>query len=133
MTTEGAQAPGTRTVRIDVDRCNAHRRLTIAFTTLVTLVLLISVAMALFGLPPVDLHGPMHRLGMMDPLCGGTRAARFAVQGKFAQAWTYNELGIAAVGLALTIVVRSAVGIAPGSWIKLQVALSRPQRRSTSP
>jgi hypothetical protein len=28
-------------------------------------------AMAIFGLPPVDLHGPLHYAGIMDPLCGG--------------------------------------------------------------
>ena len=32
-----------------------------------------AVAMAVFGLPPVDLYGPFHRFGIMDPLCGGTR------------------------------------------------------------
>ncbi len=32
-----------------------------------------AVAMAVFGLPPVDPHGPFHRFGIMDPLGGGTR------------------------------------------------------------
>ena len=61
----------------------------------------IAVAMAIYGLPAVDLHPPLHRLGIMDPLCGGTRAARYAAQGRFEDAWTYNPLGIVAVYGAL--------------------------------
>jgi hypothetical protein len=47
-------------------------------------------AMAIFGLPPVDIHGPLHYLGIMDPLCGSTRGARLALLGHIAQAWRYN-------------------------------------------
>ena len=47
--------------------------------------------MALWGLPPVDLHGPLHRLGIMDPVCGGTRSAYFAVSARWALAWYYNR------------------------------------------
>ena len=56
-----------------------------------------AVAIAIFGLPGIDLHPPLHRLGIMDPLCGGTRAARYAAQGQLAEAWTYNPLGIVTV------------------------------------
>ena len=37
--------------------------------------------MAIAGLPPVDLHGPLHRFGIMDPLCGMTRGVRAALRG----------------------------------------------------
>jgi hypothetical protein len=35
-----------------------------------------AVALAAFGLPPIDLHSPLHYAGVMDPLCGMTRAVR---------------------------------------------------------
>jgi len=52
--------------------------------------LAVGIAIAIFGLPPVDIHGPLHYLGIMDPLCGATRGARLALQGHLAQAWRYN-------------------------------------------
>ena len=70
----------------DVDR---HRTL----TGLAAGGLVLAAAWALLGLPPVDLHGPLHRYGVMDPLCGGTRAVRLATLGGWADAWGYNPLG----------------------------------------
>ncbi len=53
----------------------------------------VGVAYALFGMPPVDLHGPWHRYGIMDPLCGGsTRALRYTLLGRLADAWRSNPL-----------------------------------------
>src|SRR6266851_1560891 len=49
-------------------------------------------ATAIFGLPPVDIHGPLHYAGIMDPLCGVTRGVRLALLGRVAQAWRYNPL-----------------------------------------
>lgn len=84
--------------------------------------LVASIAMAVFGLPPVDLHGPLHRMGIMDPLCGGTRAARLTAQGHLLEAWRYNPIGIlATVGAALAA-ARLAVGISMQRWINLRVA-----------
>lgn len=40
-----------------------------------------TIALRVFGLPPIDLHSPLHRAGIMDPLCGGTRAALAAAHG----------------------------------------------------
>lgn len=36
-------------------------------TILGVLALAIAAAMAMFGLPPVDLHSPLHKIGIMDP------------------------------------------------------------------
>ena len=82
----------------------------------------VAVLMALFGLPPVDLHGPFHRAGIMDPFCGGTRAARFTAQGRFVEAWTYNPLGVAAAMAAAAAAVRTAAGLITGRWLNLTVA-----------
>jgi len=75
-----------------------------------------AAVMALAGLPPLDLHGPLHYLGVMDPLCGGTRAARFMMLGQWRAAWHYNPLGLAAVLIAALTVLRAGVGLATGRW-----------------
>lgn len=35
--------------------------------------LLVGVVLAVSGPPRIDLHGPLHHLGIMDPMCGMTR------------------------------------------------------------
>lgn len=76
--------------------------------------------MAVFGLPPVDLNGLL--LGIMDPLCSGTRAATYTAQGQWAPAWRYNPLDIL-VGLAAAIaVLHTVVGVLPHRWVTVTVA-----------
>ena len=79
-------------------------------------------AMAAFGLPSIDLHGPLHRMGIMDPLCGGTRAARLTAQGHLLEAWRYNPLGIFATIGAAFAVARLVVGVAFRRWLYVRVA-----------
>ncbi len=79
----------------------------------------IAAAMAVFGLPPIDLHGPFHRFGIMDPLCGGTRAARYTAQGEWALAWKYNPLGIFTVLAAGAVTARAAIGLTARRWLTL--------------
>jgi hypothetical protein len=77
--------------------------------------------LALLGLPPVDLHGPLHRMGIMDPFCGGTRAARFLMVGDWASAWHYNP-GIFALSAILGLgLVRWILGRVTGHWLHLVV------------
>lgn len=78
--------------------------------------------MAVFGLPPVDLHGPLHHAGIMDPLCVGTRAAAYTARGEFALAWRYNPLSILVVVGAAALVVRTAVGLLARRWLTLKVS-----------
>ena len=85
--------------------------------------------MAVYGLPPVDLHGPLHRLGIMDPLCGGTRSARFTAQGDLIQAWRYNPLGILTVIIAVTATVRTLSGVVTGRWLSVQMTWTPDRRR----
>jgi hypothetical protein len=84
-----------------------------------------SVALMIFGLPPVDLHPPWHYVGIMDPLCGGTRSARLTMLGEFSEAWRYNPLGILAVLAALVVSLRAVLGLVSGRWLNVQVRLSR--------
>lgn len=81
-----------------------------------------ATGMAAFGLPPVDLHGLLHHYGIMDPLCGGTRAAAYTARGEWALAWRYNPLGILAVLAAAAAVLRAAVGFLTRRWVTLTVA-----------
>ena len=87
-----------------------------------------AVAMAVFGLPPVDLHGPLHRYGVMDPLCGGTRSAWYTVQGRIALAWRYNPLGIVTVLAAVAALLRAALAVSTGRWLDVAVTWT-PRRR----
>lgn len=82
--------------------------------------LAIAAAMALFGLPGVDLHPITHRWGIMDPLCGGTRAARFTMMGDLGQAWRYNPLGIIVVMGAALAIARAGYGAVTHRWLTLE-------------
>lgn len=100
-----------------------------AVTVVGSLGFLAAVMMGRFGLPPVDLHGPLHHLGIMDPLCGGTRAAYYTIRGQGRQAWRYNPLGLIAVVAASAAVARGIGGLLTGRWINLVTAWPARQRR----
>lgn len=108
-------------LRLTWDRIDFHRIMTgVALGGAVA-----ALALALWGLPPVDLHGPLHRVGIMDFLCGGTRAAYFTVTGDWDAAWYYNPIGpLAVVGAALAV-LRALAGLATGRWLNLRVAWTR--------
>jgi hypothetical protein len=82
--------------------------------------------MAVFGLPPVDLHGPLHYVGIMDPLCGGTRGVRAAMQGRLGLAWRYNPLAIPLVVGAGLVLVRQVCGLVTGYWLNVHLVHRRP-------
>jgi len=90
----------------------------------------VATLMAMFGLPPIDLHGPLHWLGVMDPLCGGTRAARYTARGDWATAWRYNPLGIAVVVGSALLIVRAVVGILLTRWLTVAVVWTPARRRA---
>ena len=100
-----------------------------AVTVLSAAGLAAAVALAVFGLPSIDLHGPLHRIGIMSPTCGATRAAWFTVRGDLSLAWTYNPLGIAAVVAAALAVTRTAVGLATTRWVTWAVTTTPWKRR----
>jgi hypothetical protein len=68
------------------------------------------MAMALLGLPPVDIHGPLHYLGVMDPLCGMTRGVRLFCLGQVSEAVRYNPAAPLLVLGALGALARAAWG-----------------------
>jgi hypothetical protein len=84
---------------------------------LATAGLLTAGVLAVVGLPPVDLHGPLHRLGVMDPLCGMTRGTVALLRGRLGQAWAYNPASsLLVAGAALTL-GRGLVGRLTGRWL----------------
>jgi hypothetical protein len=113
-------------VQAGLGRCDAHRWATYLAGAGVSLALV----MAVYGLPAIDLHPPIHRLGIMDPLCGGTRAARYAAQGQIGEAWTYNPLGIVTVYGAGAVLLRTLSGLVSGRWLNVTLHWT-PRRRRT--
>lgn len=114
-------------LRLSWEERDQHR-----LVTVVALIgVIIAAAMGVWGLPPVDLHGPLHKVGIMDPLCGGTRAARYTIEGRLGDAWRYNPLGILAVAGAIAATARSALGLLARRWLTLTVAWT-PRRRATT-
>jgi hypothetical protein len=83
--------------------------------------LAIAALLAVFGLPPVDLHGPLHYLGVMDPLCGGTRSVYLTMHGQLRDAVRYNPAGPALVAGAVAVLIRAAVGRVSGYWAGIHV------------
>jgi hypothetical protein len=112
-------------VRFQIERGDRHWWL----TGVALLALAIVAAMAVFGLPPVDLHGPLHKVGIMDPFCVGTRAARYTAQGNVAEAWRYNPISILIVWGAGLAILRAAVGFLTRRWVTLSVTWTPTRRR----
>lgn len=108
-------------IRLAVDSQDRYRWITLASIGL----LAIAAGMAAFGLPPIDLHGPAHWVGIMDPLCGGTRAARYTALGEWGLAWRYNPLGIVTVVAVALLVLRAILGGLTRRWIALDVTWTR--------
>ena len=105
--------PPTRSNYWVTTRGDPYRLLTALGTALAAA----ATGLGTLGLPPVELHGVLHHLGIMDPLCGGTRAAAFTVRGDWSRAWQYNPLGIVVVVMAAAAVLRAAVGLLFGRWL----------------
>jgi Protein of unknown function (DUF2752) len=77
------------------------------------------------GLPPVDLHGPLHYLGVMDPLCGMTRGTVAVLRGQLALAWAYNPASPPLVAGAALALGRWLVGRLTGRWLEVRVGPGR--------
>lgn len=115
--TTARQAP----VRIAVDSRDRYRWITLASLGL----LATAGGMAVLGLPPIDLHGPNHWFGIMDPLCGGTRAARYTALGQWGLAWKYNPLGIVTVVAVGLLVLRAGFGVLTRRWVALDITWTK--------
>ncbi|MGY1948679.1 DUF2752 domain-containing protein [Nocardia asiatica] len=110
---------GRSTVPATANRAGGDR---LKWLTLSALAFLVgAAALRVVGVPSVDLHGPTHFLGLMDPFCGGTRATYLLLTGDASESLRYNPgvLVLAVVvGLAMA---RGAVGVLTGHWIQFAV------------
>jgi hypothetical protein len=102
-----------RPVRLRWEQADRHPTL----APLAAAGLLAAAVLAVVGLPPVDLHGPLHRLGIMDPLCGMTRGVVAALHGRLGRAWAYNPASPLLVAGALLALGRWLVGQLTGRWL----------------
>lgn len=85
-----------------------------------------AAGLALFGLPPVDIHGPLHYVRVMDPLCGMTRATRHLARGEMAEALTYNPAVVFPPAVTALVAVRWVWGRLTGVWLDVSVRRSVP-------
>lgn len=124
MRTQRLQAPrlavpGLGHVR--VEEADRHRLL----TALAIVGLVVASLLAVFGMPPVDVHGPTHWVGIMGPTCGMTRGVAATMGGDLARAVAYNPASPLVVAGAMVVVLRGAVGRTTGRWLTFHVHVSR--------
>jgi hypothetical protein len=86
---------------------------------------LAALGMAKFGLPPVDIHSPLHFLGVMDPLCGMTRAVTALAMGDLTTALRYNPGSILLAVVAGFLYLRMGVGLVRGRWLTVTMERRR--------
>ncbi|GGL36057.1 hypothetical protein GCM10010095_21590 [Streptomyces anthocyanicus] len=90
-----------------------------------TVVVVAGVAMAWWGMFPVNVHGPGHFAGIMAPTCGLTRSVVAVFRGDSAMAWRYNPLGLLVAFGAVAALARLAAGAVTGRWLVLRVRPGR--------
>ena len=114
------QVRGGGSVRWTTDERDSWRAVTAG-----AVVTTVGASLAVFGLLPVNIHGPLHFYGIMDPLCGVTRAVRLALRGDIAASWRYNPLGTPVTLISLLLMARAAAGWTSGRWITVKLSPSR--------
>lgn len=81
--------------------------------------------LARLGMPPLNLHSPLHFVGVMDPFCGMTRGSAATVRGDLAEAWWYNPASPIVIAGGLAAVARWILGQATGRWVCARVQVTR--------
>jgi hypothetical protein len=110
-------APPSMRSAVLVRRHDAH-----ALWTRITLCgLLVALLLAVLGVPHLDIHGPLHYLGVMDPFCGGTRSVYLTLHGHLRDAVRYNPAGPILVVAAIALVLRAAIGWSSRRWVDVHV------------
>lgn len=98
----------------------SHRDELRGLTVAAGLAVVAAVALRTVGVPQVDLHGPLHYLGIMDPLCGGTRATFLLLAGDPVAAAQYNPLVFPLWTLVAAVLIRAGIGSLSGRWLDLR-------------
>ncbi|MGH3665578.1 MAG: DUF2752 domain-containing protein [Egibacteraceae bacterium] len=107
--------------RIRVERHDGHVLATLFGLT----VLGAGSAFAVFGLPNLPLHGPLHYAGVMGPLCGMTRAITALLRGDIPTALTYNPAAPLVLLSSVALAIRGLAGVLTGAWVSWQWRPSR--------
>lgn len=79
--------------------------------------LVAATLLAIFGMPPVNLHGPLHFIGIMDPFCGMTRGIAATMRGDLPTAWRFNPASPLILLTGVATLVRSGCGRFAGRWL----------------
>jgi hypothetical protein len=91
------------------------------WTWLALSVLLGALVLAVLGVPPVDIHGPLHYAGIMDPLCGATRSVYLTMRGQWESALRYNPAAPLMLFVAAGLILRGAAGWLTGRWVRVRM------------
>lgn len=83
--------------------------------------LLGALVLAVLGVPPVDIHGPLHYAGIMDPFCGATRSVYLTMHGQWEAALRYNPAAPLMLVVAAGWVLRGAAGWWTGRWMQVRM------------
>lgn len=90
-------------------------------TTAAAVFLLAAAVLRWAGVPAIDLHGPLHYLGIMDPLCGGTRAAFLLLSGNLEEAARYNPIVFPLAAVVVALLARTGIGVLGGRWLEIRL------------
>jgi len=90
-------------------------------TRLVLIGVPLVVILAIVGLPPVDVHGPLHYLGIMGPTCGMTRGVMWSARGDLARAWQFNPASASVLPTMAVLGGRVIYGEISGRWLNLYI------------
>lgn len=81
----------------------------------------LALLLAVVGLPPMDIHGPLHYLGVMGPTCGMTRGVMWTARGDLLRAWQYNPASLLVLPTMASLVARALYGRIVGRWLNLTI------------
>lgn len=91
-------------------------------TTLLAIIgIPIAALVALIGLPPIDIHGPLHYLGVMGPTCGMTRGVMWSARGDILRAWQFNPASLLVVPTIIGLTGRALYGKITNRWLNLHI------------
>lgn len=77
----------------------------------------VAAVLAIVGLPPIDIHGPLHYLGIMGPTCGMTRGVMWTARGDLLQAWQFNPASVLVIPAMVGLSLRAVYGRTSGRWL----------------
>ncbi|WP_006243254.1 DUF2752 domain-containing protein [Mycolicibacterium tusciae] len=83
--------------------------------------LLGALVLAVLGVPPVDIHGPLHYAGIMDPFCGATRSVYLTMHGQWEAALRYNPAAPLMLFVAAGLVLRGVAGWWTRRWVQVRM------------